>query len=127
MGGCMKKRIISAIIALAIAVPLIVLGGIYFEVGILLIAALAFKELIDLKESHNKFPFIMMLLGVFSVFILILANNLTLDFSWGITYPLLAFVVSFLLIPIIFFKNAPFFLVKILYFKNIRIIILNNR
>lgn len=104
----MKKRIVSGLIALIIAVPLILLGGIYFLIGMLCIASIAFKELIDLKESHSKYPFIMMLIGLFSVFILILANNKIFNLHWGITYPLLAFVLSFLLIPIIFFKDDKY-------------------
>ena len=104
----MKKRIISAIIALIITVPLVLLGGIYFQVGIMCIAAIAFKELVDLKESHNKFPFVMTLLGILSVFILILANNQVFNLHWGITYPLLTFVLTFLLLPIIFFKNDKY-------------------
>ena len=43
----MKKRIISAVVAISIVIPLILLGGIYFELLICLVGALAFKEIID--------------------------------------------------------------------------------
>ena len=46
----MKKRIISAVVALLIVIPLIIMGGIYFEIGLCLIAALAYKEIIDLPK-----------------------------------------------------------------------------
>ena len=59
----MKTRIISAIVALIIVVPLIALGGIYYTLGICLIAALAYKEIIDLPASHGKIPNTMIFIG----------------------------------------------------------------
>ena len=104
----MKKRIISAIIALAITVPLILLGGIPFQIGVLLIGAVAYKEMIDLKESHEQIPFIMIILGVLEMFLLILANNKTFGINWGITYPIISTIIIGLLLPIIFFKNNKY-------------------
>ncbi len=49
-GKIMKKRIISAIVALIIVVPLIILGNYFFAFGVCIIAMLAYKELIDLKN-----------------------------------------------------------------------------
>ncbi len=44
----MKKRIVSAIVALLIVIPLIFIGGIPFYVLSLLVGLLAFKEILDL-------------------------------------------------------------------------------
>ena len=104
----MKKRIISAVIALAITVPLIVLGGIPFQIALMLIAAIGYKEIIDLKQSHKEIPFIMIILGVLAMFLLILANNKTFGINWGITYPILCSIIVVLLLPIIFFKNNKY-------------------
>ena len=61
----MKKRIISAIIAMIIVIPLIYFGGYIFTIGVCLLAALAYKEIIDLKKSHNEYPIVMVFLGFF--------------------------------------------------------------
>ena len=45
----LKTRVISAIVALLIVIPLLILGGYYFSFGVCLVAILAYKELIDLK------------------------------------------------------------------------------
>lgn len=52
----MKKRIISAIIALIIAVPLVYKGGVPFYFLAVIIALLAFKEILDLlvKNYWNR-------------------------------------------------------------------------
>ena len=70
----MKKRIISAIVALIIVVPLIILGNYFFAFGVCVLAILAYKELIDLKKSHNEYPKLMVILGLFSMLSLVLSN-----------------------------------------------------
>ena len=54
----MKKRIISAIIMLMIAIPLIILGKKAFLLGIAVIGLMSFYEIIKL----NKYPKIVKIL-----------------------------------------------------------------
>ena len=77
----MKKRIISAIVALIIVVPLIILGNYFFAFGVCVIAMLAYKELIDLKKAHNEYPKLMITLGLLSMLSLVLSNyqDFTMD------------------------------------------------
>lgn len=49
----MKDRLISAIIMIIIAIPLIVYGGIWFYFGVGVLASLAYKEIISLKWFDN--------------------------------------------------------------------------
>ncbi|MEG2351066.1 MAG: phosphatidate cytidylyltransferase [Bacilli bacterium] len=50
----MKKRVISAIVALIICVPLVLLGGIWFKLGVTLISVLAMKEFLKLSENKKR-------------------------------------------------------------------------
>ena len=75
----MKTRIITAVVALLIVIPLVLLGGIYFELLMCLVGALAFKEMIDLKKSHGKIPNMMIFIGLVSLLSLILSNNSNLS------------------------------------------------
>ena len=52
----MKKRVISAIIMLIILVPLILAGGMWFNVGLYLVSILALKEFLDVKASKKPIP-----------------------------------------------------------------------
>lgn len=118
----LKIRVISAIVALIIVVPLIILGGIYFKAGVCLIAVLAFKEVIDLKVSHDEIPSGMVFLAVLSLVALILANGLDASLYNGFTYQLLALIALVLIAPIIFYKNnkysskTAFYLLGIVFF-----------
>lgn len=104
----MEKRIISAVVALIIAIPLIILGGYFFAAGICIIAALAYKEILDLKVSHNKIPLIMAFLGFFAMIALILSNNIDASIYRGVTYQILTLVILFLLLPTIFFSQEKY-------------------
>ena len=50
----MKQRIISAIIALIICIPIILLGGIWFDIGVSVVGCLALRELINISQKNNN-------------------------------------------------------------------------
>ena len=104
----MKKRIISAIVALIIVVPLIVLGDYFFALGVFVVAMLAYKELIDLKKSHGEYPKLMIFLGLFCLLSLVLSNYLNFSVYRGITYQVITMMLLLLLLPVIFYQNDKY-------------------
>ncbi len=104
----MKTRIISAIVAAVIVIPLIVLGGYFFTIGVCIIAALAYKEIIDLRESHNEYPMLMAFFGFFAMVCIILSNNADASIYRGLTYQIITLVVLLLLLPSIFYKKNKY-------------------
>ena len=47
----MKERVISAVIALLISVPLVLLGGIYFQIFVMVIGVIGLYELLKTKKN----------------------------------------------------------------------------
>lgn len=104
----MKQRVVSAIVAIIIVVPLLVLGGIPFAIGIGALAALAFLETLNLKDSHTAYPTLMKVLG-FICLELIVFNKYTGGFVYtGINYLPVALSAITLLIPSVFFKKENY-------------------
>lgn len=101
----MKKRIVSAVIALIIIIPLILIGGIWFQLGVCILGALAFKEIIDLKKSHQEYPTFMIFIGLISLVSLILSNNIDASIYNGFTYQLLALIIFAIIVPVIFYQE----------------------
>lgn len=100
----MKQRVISAVIALIIVIPLFLIGGIPYFVGVGLIAALAFKEIIDLKEN-KKIPMVIKLIA-FACYEIIVYNNLNASYIYnGVSYAILGLTALLLITPAIFSKN----------------------
>jgi len=68
----MKKRLISAIIALIIVVPLFILGGIYFKLLISFLGILAIKEVLDTNKS---IPILIRFISYIVTFLLIFLDH----------------------------------------------------
>lgn len=49
----MKQRVISAVIALSICVPIIYVGDIYFKLLVIILAALGLREFLKINDSPN--------------------------------------------------------------------------
>ena len=96
----MKDRIIGAVILLGILVPLIIIGGLPFQIGVGIIAVFAFKELFTLYSKNNEVP---LLIEVFS-YISVVMLTLSLDAF----LPALGLCFSLLFIPILFYKNEEY-------------------
>ena len=99
----MKKRVISAIVALAIALPIFIFGGILWKLAAVLLAVLAFKETINLKESHNKYPFYIQILAYALIVLIVLSFGGTI--YNGINFIILSLTTLILLTPTIFDKR----------------------
>lgn len=117
----MKKRIISAIIALAILIPLIILGGKYFIVGIGLLSVLAYKEFLDLKDNAHEIPDLVKGLGLICMLLLVFAEYDGYSFMFGLTYKGLALLFLSLFIPTLFYKNNRYTTKEALYLSGIAV------
>ena len=99
----MKKRVISAIVALAIALPIFIFGGFLWKTAAALLSALAFKETINLKESHSKYPLYIVLCAYALVILIVLSFGG--EIFNGINYIILSLTALVLLTPTIFDKR----------------------
>ena len=103
----MKQRVISAIIAAIIVIPIYLIGGWVFNFGVVAIGALAFLEILKLKVSHNTIPNGVRVLG-FLCLELIVLSGFDLGFSSnGIAYLSLG-TALLLLIPAIFDEKEKY-------------------
>ena len=55
----MKQRVISAIVAIIIVVPLIIYGGIPFYIGVSILGLIGFYEMLKAKKTEKDIPNIM--------------------------------------------------------------------
>ena len=52
----MKQRIITAIIMTIIVVPIILIGGPVYKIGIYVVSLMALKEMLDIKKTKKELP-----------------------------------------------------------------------
>ena len=79
----MKVRILSAILMLVVFISLLIIGGEAFAISMALISVAGLYELLHIRESRKKFPFLMK----------VFAYLLVLFFSFDSYYPPFYFIV----------------------------------
>lgn len=104
----MKKRVISAVVALAIVIPLYLIGGIPYRLGIALLAALAFKETLNLKESHHPYPGVISGMAFLGTELLVLLDNSGAYLYTGFSLMSVSLIFLCLLIPTIFYEKNKY-------------------
>ncbi len=101
----MKTRVLSAIIASIIAIPLIYVGGYPFYLGVGILAMLGYKELMDLRKSHKKLPKLMIFFGVVCLALLILDNFVERATYFGVSYERIILSLIFLTLPTVYYQD----------------------
>lgn len=102
----MKKRIISAVIMLAISIPLLIIGGNPFLIFMGMIGCCGLYELIKLREKDDyKLPFLIKVISYLSM-LYILFNNIDTGLIYlDLDYRLIALLVFVFLIPVVLIAN----------------------
>lgn len=107
----MKKRIISAVIMAIICIPLLLIGGIPFRIGVGVIGILAYKEILDLKGVKN-YPRAVTVIGLVVMLLLILSNREITYNTIGLDYRYIVFSCLALLLPAVIFYSSNKYTVK---------------
>ena len=95
----MKQRVISAIIALAIALPIIFIGGYAYYIGVAIVSVVGYYELLKVRERQKPIHIAVKLLSALSyLFIVISAMG---SKSFAIDYRLLILDMFVCFLPLI--------------------------
>lgn len=111
----MKVRIISALIAISIAIPFIFFGGLAYKFAIGALSIGAFVEMWRLKKSHAKLPFVPSAISLCSMLMLIYTNFEGYTAIYGLTYALIVLMILLLIVPIILYKDNEYTSKEALY------------
>ena len=101
----MKKRVISAIILIAVLVPILIIGGIPFRVMVTVLALGGLYELFHIKSSKKSIPLLMKILAYLAVIVLCYNNIGELTSDYTISYKLISLMIFVFLFPIVFIHN----------------------
>lgn len=96
----MKQRVISAIIALIVVIPLIILGGYAYYVGVGIMSILAYYEIVKVREKEKKMDTSIKLLGLVAYLCIIMSAIIKKD-SFNIDYRLYILDLFVCLLPLV--------------------------
>ena len=101
----MKTRIISAIVMLIILVPLIIAGGMWFNIGLYIVSMIALKEFLDIKDSKKPIPSFIRLIAYIFVTLLMLVGINSNSEAYTLDYKLLTALVILFLFPTVLYHE----------------------
>lgn len=100
----MKTRIISAIIASILVVPIVYFGGFYYRIGIGILAVIGYTEFLMAREKTRPLPNFVKILAYIVLFMMFI-NNVLNKGVFNVDYRLLLMITLMFLIPIIFYHD----------------------
>jgi len=101
----MKTRIISAIVALLIVVPLIMAGGVAFNIGVYVIAILGLKEFLDIKSTKKSLPILIQFIAYVFMTLIVLVDVKTTSMIFAMDYRILAALFMAFLLPTVLYHD----------------------
>lgn len=88
----MKKRIISAFVALAIFIPLVILGGMWFRVAATVLSVLGMREFLKLSGKEKRPYYVDLILYALVILLTFMNENRTSYYFLTMLLPMLAVI-----------------------------------
>ncbi len=101
----MKMRILSAIVLIAIFIPVFLIGEKVFALFMSLLAIFGLHELISIRENKKNFPFMMKIFAYLAVLFFTLFNFNSTYFVYNVDYKVMSFIIFAFLLPIVFIND----------------------
>lgn len=105
----MKKRVISAIIALAIFIPIIIMGGLPYQILIYLLAMLGLKEFLHVKASKKEIPIFIEIISYVILTLLVFHNINNNELVYTVDFRIIAGLFLVYLIPTVLYHDSNIF------------------
>ena len=102
----MRQRIISAIVALAIFIPLFFVGGTWFEIAVYIVAMLGLKEFLDVREQRKNFPDLIKLIAYLWLTIIFYEISFTEKMTLILDYRYITGLFLVLMLPIVLYHDS---------------------
>lgn len=101
----MKKRIISAIVAAVLLIPILLIGGNLYKVGALALGVIALYELIHARESKKSIPLLMKLFTILMFIIELIDNFSNEAFTFTLSSKYIILLIVGLLLGMIVYED----------------------
>lgn len=105
----MKTRVISAMLALLIFVPIFIDGGLIFDTAIFLVAMMGLKEFLDIKSTKKELPMFIRFVSYIMMAFILLSGNTSGSISFALDFRVIAGLFLIYLIPTVLYHNQKIY------------------
>lgn len=102
----MKSRIIGAIIVVGVFIPFLIIGELPFAIFMAILALFSLYEMLKVRETKKKFPFLLKVFAYVLVVAFSLYNINSIDFRYMFDYRVMAFLIFLFLLPMVFVNDT---------------------
>jgi len=102
----MLTRVISAIVLLAIFIPVLLIGGMPYSILMLLISVFALHEMLKIRKTKKEFPFFVEICAYIVVTFMTLNNFSSKDLYFLMDYRLMSIMMFVFLSPMVFINDS---------------------
>ena len=107
----MKTRVISALVLLAIVIPIIVIGKLPFQIFTFVIALMGLKEFLNIKSTKKEIPVFIEFICYISLVLIMLLTSSS-DLTLSIDYRMLCALFLTFLIPTVLYHDRSIYSVN---------------
>lgn len=101
----MKQRVISAVIAIILLIPILIIGGSLYKAGVIALGVLGLLELIKARDNEKKIPTFMKFITIYSFVFALLENINNNTFSVVLSLKYVVLLVLILLLGLILYSD----------------------
>ena len=102
----MKKRILGAVLLVAIFVPFLIIGELPFTILMSVLSLLGLYELLKVRESKKKFPIVLKVFAYLLTCYFCLYNTSSIEFINKFDYRVMAFIIFLFITPMVFINDT---------------------
>lgn len=108
----MKKRVISAIIAFMIFIPIFIIGGIAFNIAFYILTLIGLREFMKIKEKDKKFPDFIRLISYLMITLLYFSTTINNNLTFSLDYRVISGLFLTILLPVVLYHDEKVYSVK---------------
>ena len=108
----MKQRVISAVVAFAIFIPVFIIGGITFNIAFFVLTLLGLREFMKVKEKEKKFPDFIRFIAYIMITLLYFGCTLNNNLNFSFDYKMMSGLFLTLLLPVVLYHNDKVYNIK---------------
>lgn len=108
----MKQRVISALVAAMIFIPVFLIGGITFNLVFYVLTLIGLREFMKVREKERKFPDFIRLISYLLITLFYFQNTLSSNLDFNIDYRIISGLFLTLLLPVVLYHNEKVYNVK---------------
>ncbi len=105
----MKKRIISALVALLIFIPIFIKGGIIFNIAMYILSMLGLREFLKVKATKKELPAFIDFISYIILTLLVLFNVNTTELVYAVDFRIIAGLFLVFLLPTVLYHDRSLY------------------